>query len=177
HRHGTPGVDVVRDLVELGERLLGDRLDEDVEDATAGQAHLESVVVADPVPLEHRRTGRGNVLGEFVDRTLDASTRDGAGSRAVVCHHHRRTGRARSRTESPYDRGHAGGPAGTPGRQQVGEHLTHRLPPPTIPRTPPSSAQRPARRHAATPRRSPLVLESTPPYRGAGWPRPPGGRA
>ena len=34
------------DLAELGERLARDRLDEDVEDAAAGEAHGERVVVA-----------------------------------------------------------------------------------------------------------------------------------
>ena len=52
---GRPARDVGGDLAELGERLAGDLLDEDVEDAPAGQPHGIRVVVADAVALEHRR--------------------------------------------------------------------------------------------------------------------------
>ena len=54
-RHGdrATGLDVVGDLTELGEGLLVDLLDVDVEDAAAGQPDRERVVVADAVPLEH----------------------------------------------------------------------------------------------------------------------------
>jgi hypothetical protein len=41
-----------RELAQLGERLAGHRLDEDVEDAAAGQPHREGVVVAHAVAPE-----------------------------------------------------------------------------------------------------------------------------
>ena len=48
---GSCAADRLGDLAELGERLPGDRLDEDVEDPAAGQPDGEGVVVADAVPL------------------------------------------------------------------------------------------------------------------------------
>ena len=54
HRDGSSGLDVGGHRSELGERLLVDHLDEDVEDATAGQPDRERVLVADAVALEDR---------------------------------------------------------------------------------------------------------------------------
>ena len=51
-------VDGLLDLAQLGERLARDRLDEDVEDAAAGQPDGERVVVADAVAPQRRLAGR-----------------------------------------------------------------------------------------------------------------------
>ena len=40
-----------------GNRAWSTRFDEHVDDAAAGQAHRERVVVADAVALQHRHTG------------------------------------------------------------------------------------------------------------------------
>ena len=58
HRHRPAGRDVGGDLAQLRERLAVDPLHEDVDDAAAGQPDRERVVVADAVPLQHRRAGR-----------------------------------------------------------------------------------------------------------------------
>ena len=56
-RDGAAGVDVVGDLTELGEGLLVHLLDVHVEDAAAGQADRERVVVGDAVALEDGSAG------------------------------------------------------------------------------------------------------------------------
>ena len=61
-----------------GKRRRGRPLDEDVEDAAAGQPDRERVVVADAVALQHRRAGRDDLLGQLVDRALDAAAGDAA---------------------------------------------------------------------------------------------------
>ena len=59
------------------------RLDEDVEDPAAGQADGERVVVGDAVPLQDRPPGRDDLLGQVVDRALDAAAGDAADRLAV----------------------------------------------------------------------------------------------
>ena len=49
----APGLEVVGDLLELGEGLAVHLLDIHVEDAAAGQADGEGVIVGDAVPLQH----------------------------------------------------------------------------------------------------------------------------
>ena len=52
------GLEVGGEVLELGEGLARDLLDVDVEDAAAGQADRERVVVGDAVALQHRGAGR-----------------------------------------------------------------------------------------------------------------------
>ena len=56
-----------------GTSARDDRLDEDVDDAAAGEADGERVVVGDAVALQHRPSGGRHLLGEVVDRALDAA--------------------------------------------------------------------------------------------------------
>ena len=53
-RDRTAGLDVGRDVLQLGECLAADLLDVHVEDPAAGEADGEGLVVGDAVPLEHR---------------------------------------------------------------------------------------------------------------------------
>src|SRR5690242_3561721 len=72
HAYRLAGVDRGRHLTELREPFLTYRLDEDIDDAAAGEPHRQRGVVADPVPLQHRPAGLADLLGQFVDRALDA---------------------------------------------------------------------------------------------------------
>ena len=74
-RHGSPGLDVVGHLPELGEGLPAHLFDEDVEDAPAGQPDGIRVVVADAVALQDGHAVGDHTLGELVDRALDAARR------------------------------------------------------------------------------------------------------
>jgi hypothetical protein len=65
-------------------------LDEDVEDAAAGQAHRERVIVTEAVPLQHRLATLSDLGGKLVDRALDAAARDGADHLAAVVSRGRR---------------------------------------------------------------------------------------
>ena len=150
--HRASGLDVVAHLAELGEGLLvDDGLDEHVEDAAAGQPHRERVVVGDPVALQDRGAGRHDLLAELVDRALDAAAGDRAHGLAAGADEHRGARGARGRAE----RGdHGADPdrvAGPPPLHQLGQHVTHGRPPPSAPRTPPSSAPRRSGRRGAAP--------------------------
>ena len=70
-------------LGQLGERRRVDRLDEDVDDAAAGQPDGERVVVADAVALQHRLAAGQHLLRQLVDRALDAAAGDAADRLAV----------------------------------------------------------------------------------------------
>src|SRR4029077_16261251 len=63
---------------ELRVTLLTDRLDEDIDDPAAGQAHAEGRVVTDAVPLEHWLAPRDHVASQLVDPPLDAAARHAA---------------------------------------------------------------------------------------------------
>ena len=71
---------------QLGERRRVDRLDEDVDDAAAGQPDRERVVVADAVPLQDRLAAGHHLLRELVDRALDAAAGHAADRLAVGGH-------------------------------------------------------------------------------------------
>ena len=75
-----------------------DLLDVHVQDAAAGEADGERVVVGDAVPLEDRRAGVDDLLAELVDRALDAAAGDRADGGAVGADQHRgaRPGAVRS---------------------------------------------------------------------------------
>src|SRR5215813_4711830 len=73
-----PGPDRPGYVAEFLVPLLADRLDEDIDDPAARQAHAEGRVVADAIPLQHRLAARDHVAGELVDRPLDASARHAA---------------------------------------------------------------------------------------------------
>jgi len=61
-----------------GNVALLTRLNEDVQDAAAGQAHSKRVILADAVPLENR-PARLRYFGlKLVDGALDAAARDRA---------------------------------------------------------------------------------------------------
>ena len=119
-----PG-DVVGDGAQLGKGSSRYRLDEDVEDATAGEPDGEGVVVADAVALQPRLPVAHNVIGEFVDRTLDTAARDRPTHRAVGRHHHRRSRRSRGRLEGADDSADTSGFTRFPDGKQLGQHLTH----------------------------------------------------
>src|SRR5262249_37659960 len=72
HADRLTGVDRGGHVTELREYLLADRLDEDIDDAAAGEPHRQRGVVADPVPLQHRLAALADLLGQLVDRALDA---------------------------------------------------------------------------------------------------------
>ena len=104
---GRPALDVGRHRAELGEALLVDDLDEDVEDAAAGQADRERVLVADAVALQHRLPVGHHLLGQLVDRALDAATGHRTDGLARRPDQHRGTCLARRRLEG---RHHGGQP-------------------------------------------------------------------
>ena len=108
-----------------GKVSLVDLLDEDVEDAAAGQPDRERVVVGDAVPLEHRLAGRDDRLGQLVDRALDAAAGDRADRGLVGADQHRGAGRARRGLEGRDHGADADGLAGLPPLHQLGQHLTH----------------------------------------------------
>ena len=124
---GSCRVDRLGDLAELGERLPGDRLDEHVEDAAAGQADGERVVVADAVALERRHAGLDDVLGLLVDRALDAAAGDAADRGAVGADEHRGARRRGAERQVADDRAHPDGLPRLPPADQVVEHLTHSI--------------------------------------------------
>ena len=74
-RDGTVRTDVVAHLVEVGECSLRYRLDEDVDDAAAGQANREGIVVADPITFQPRSPGLRDVGSQFINSALHAATR------------------------------------------------------------------------------------------------------
>ena len=70
------GSDVGGDVLELGEGLLVDAFDEDVDDPAARQADGEGVVVGHAVPLEHRYAGPEDLLPEVEHCSLHAAAGD-----------------------------------------------------------------------------------------------------
>ncbi len=61
------------DVAELRVALPADRLDEDVDDAAAGQADAERGVVTDAIALQHRLAAGDHLAGQLVDGALDAA--------------------------------------------------------------------------------------------------------
>src|SRR6185312_10271499 len=82
------GLDRGGDLPHLGEGLPADRLDEDVDDAAAGQADGEGGVVADPVALQHGLPGGGDFARQIIDGAVDAAAGDAAHDLARTGHGH-----------------------------------------------------------------------------------------
>ena len=117
--------DVVGHGLQLRKRRARDRFDEDVDDAAAGEPDGECVVVGDSVPLEPRRAVGHNVIGQFVDRALDAAARHRPAHRAVRRHHHRRPGRPRGGSEGPNDGADTRGATRFPDSHQLRQHVTH----------------------------------------------------
>ena len=75
NRDSTVLTDVVGHLVKVGERRSRHRLDEDVDDAAAGQADREGIAVADPIAVQPWRPGLRHLGGQFINSALDAATR------------------------------------------------------------------------------------------------------
>jgi hypothetical protein len=117
----------VRDVAELREALLVDPLDPQVDDPAAGEADLERVVVADPVPLQMAHAGLGRLPAQLVHRALDTAARDAAHRRPVGTDEHRRAGRAGRTAPGPDHGGHAYRLPVTPPPGQLRQHITHRL--------------------------------------------------
>lgn len=120
------GGDVVGDIGQLGERALRHRLDEDVEDAAAGQSNGERIVIADAVTFQPGRSLAHNVIRELVHRTLDAPARNRPTDLAVRRHHHRRSGRPRRRSEGTHNGADTSGFTRFPDGQQLGQDFAHR---------------------------------------------------
>ena len=133
------GLDVGRDLGQLGEGLLRHLLHEDVQDPAAGETDREGVVVGDPVPLEHWLAVGHDLLREVIDRVLHAS----AGHRPPTRRDRRawRRPAGAGRLPGAHDGAHADHLASPPPGQQVGQNLTHRRARQTSASTPESSAK------------------------------------
>ena len=137
-------------------------LDEDVEDAPAGQPHGIRVVVADAVALQ-----RPAALGHHGPPAPTRRPRPRR-SRPTPSRRPRRPAPRASRHPAGRgaerqvrdDRAHADASPGAPPPEQLGQHLTHGRPPPRAPRTRPSSVRPRSRRRAAGRPRSPA---------GRGW--------
>ena len=167
-RDRAAGLDVGGHLAELREGGARDLLDEDVEDAAAGQADGEGVVVGDAVALEHGLAGGDDGLGQLVDGALDAAARHRADGGLVGADEHRRARRARRGAEGGDDGADADRLAGLPPLHQLGQHVTHGRSPRSARRRSPASGRRGSRRSAAArPRHRPAAARSRP-SRGAG---------
>jgi hypothetical protein len=113
------------DRLEFGKSAGGDRFDEDVDDPAAGQPHCEGVIVTHAVALEHRNAAADDLLGKFVDRTLDAAAGHAADRHTVCRHGHRGARQPRRAAERGDDgRGRTAATAAAP-VEYVGQDLTH----------------------------------------------------
>ena len=124
-RDGPPCGDVGSHHVELGKGLPGDRFDEDVENAAAGETDREGVVVADAVALQPGDAGGRHLDGRLIDGRLDAAPRHRSADRAVRIDDHRGTGWAGGGPEGANHRGQARRGSGAPDADQLGEHVLH----------------------------------------------------
>src|SRR5690606_25418642 len=95
-----------------------------------------------------------DLLGQLVDRPLDAASRDAADD-LVTEHGHRRAGWTRGATEGVHHGGHAECLTGFPPTHDLGEYVTHEQASPPGPRTRPGCARPRSRRRMAVPRASP----------------------
>ena len=145
-----------------GKRRGVDRLDEDVDDAAAGQPDRERVVVADAVALQHRHPGGHDLLGQLVDRALDAAAADAADRLAVVGHRHRGAGLARRGLPRRDHRRQPERRVPPPEPLQLVDHVTHdvhlsheRPAPRPAPRAPQACDLRRSRQRGAAPPPSP----------------------
>ena len=128
---GRPAATSRGDVAELRKAVPADRLDEDVDDAAAGQPDRERVVVADAVALQDAAPVRSRGLGQLVHRALDAAAGHAAHRAAVRADRHRRAGLAGGRAPGADHRGRRPtvSPAAPP-VLDVGHHVTHRRSPP-----------------------------------------------
>jgi hypothetical protein len=76
-RHGMASLYIRENVLELWERGPIDLLDVHVDDPATGQSNGEGIEVGDAVPLQHRRARRQDLLGELIDRALDAAAGHG----------------------------------------------------------------------------------------------------
>src|SRR5215472_2489242 len=132
--HGRDGDRLVgpyghADLAEFRIMLLADRLDEDVDDAAAGQAHAERGVVAYPVALQYCLASRDHLAGQLVYGTLHAATRHAAHDLAARGDRERRAGLARSAAERPDHGSESELLAGIPPLDDLVENVPHRRSP------------------------------------------------
>ena len=104
HRDRLAALNGLVNIAEFGKRRPVHRLDEDVEDTSAGQAHREGVIVTEAVPLKYGLTTLGDLRGELVDRTLDAAAGNGADHVAAVLHGERGSRIARRAAERAHNR-------------------------------------------------------------------------
>src|SRR5215469_197776 len=132
--HGRDADRLVRpyghaDLAEFRKALLADRLDEDVDDAAAGQAHAERGVVAYPVALQDWLAGRDHLARQLVYSTLHAATRHAADDLAARGDRERRAGLTRSAAERPDHGRQAELLAGIPPLDDLVQNVPHRRSP------------------------------------------------
>jgi hypothetical protein len=128
--HGSAGLDVGRDLLQLREVLLVDALDEHIHDAAARQPDGEGVVVAHPVPFQRGHAVGHHLLRRLVDRALDAAAGHAADRLSAGPHEHRRPRGPRGRPPGRDDGAHPDALALPPPGEQLVHHLTHRTAPP-----------------------------------------------
>ena len=107
HRDGLARGDRRRHVPEFRVQLAADRLHQQVQDAAAGQADRERVVVADAVGRQHRLPGLADLLGHLVHGPFHATARHAAGDLALGGHGHRGPGLAGRAAERAHHRGQA----------------------------------------------------------------------
>ena len=117
-------------LTELRVALLADRLDEDVDDAAAGEADRQRGVVADAVALQHRLPGLEHLLGELIHRALDASAGHAADDFPACRHGQRGTWLPWCAVERPHHRGQAERLPGVPPLLDLAKDVAHGPSPP-----------------------------------------------
>ena len=130
-RDRAAGLDVVGDLAELGEGLPVDPLDEDVEDAAAGEPDRERVVVGDAVALQHRHAGRDHRSARArrprPRRSRPRPSRPPVPSGPTSIEAPGRAGRGLEGRHHGADTDRLAGP---PPLHQLRQHVTHGRPPP-----------------------------------------------
>ena len=123
--HGLVALHGGRQVPQLGEQLAADRLDEHVQDAAAGQAHREGVVVTDPVGLQDGLAGRSDLAAQLVDGALDAAARHAADHLAVGADRQRGAGLTRRAAECADHRGQSERLVGVPPLHDVVQDVAH----------------------------------------------------
>ena len=114
------------DVCELGAGKGVDRSHQDVEDAATGEPDRESVVVTDAVRLQDGDAVAQHLLGDLVDRSLDASAGHASDDLAGGADGHRGARLPGCGLPCPDDRPDADRFAGPPPGLELGQHVTHR---------------------------------------------------